>query len=467
MKPYLTERMLSASEALAPLAAVAAAHQERLDGSGYPRGLKREALSPTAKILAAADVYEAMLEPRPHREPRTAADAATELRNEARAGRLDPDAVEAVLSAAGHKSCGRPEQPGGLTSRSGSVRSSWSSSNSRCETLSPSGIAWRRASNSPPRRSRSLPSYFTPVSSPPRIYPGAIQERRFSVLKRIAPIALLVLAAVAAPAGAATTSGPYVALGDSYTSAPIVPFPTGNPILCGRSTNNYPQIVRRTIAPSTFTDASCGGATTGEMLNSQDLYGLQTAPPQFAALSANDTLVTLGIGGNDAGLVGIAIECGELDAFMPTGTACKDHYAAGGSDPNIAKIAATGPKVAAAIQGIHARAPLAQVLVVGYPDGLPVNGTSCWPLVPLSKGDIAYFNTLEESLNTVLVTAANANGATFVDTFTSSIEHDACKLPGQAWVNGIAPNSIAFPLHPNAMGEQSMAKQVLAALGSG
>jgi hypothetical protein len=51
-----------------------------------------------------------------------------------------------------------------------------------------------------------------------------------------------------------------------------------------------------------------------------------------------------------------------------------------------------------------------------------------------------------------------------VDTFSSSIGHDACKPPGVAWVNGIVPNSIAFPLHPNATGEQNMANQVLAAL---
>jgi lysophospholipase L1-like esterase len=285
------------------------------------------------------------------------------------------------------------------------------------------------------------------------------------VLKRIAPIALLVLAAIAAPAGAATISGPYVALGDSYTSAPLVPFPTGNPILCGRSTMNYPQVVKRQIHPSTFTDASCQGATTGEMLNPQNLANFETAPPQFDALKADDALVTVGIGGNDAGLVGIALECGELDISHPTGTACKNHYDAGGSDPNVAKISATGPKVAAVIQGIHTRAPSAKILVVGYPDALPVNGGNCWPLVPLSKGDITYFNSLEQGLNTVLASTAAANSATFVDTWDSSINHDACKLPGQAWVNGIVPNSVAFPLHPNTMGEQNMAKQVLKALG--
>jgi lysophospholipase L1-like esterase len=276
---------------------------------------------------------------------------------------------------------------------------------------------------------------------------------------------LVIATALIAAAPAVASTGPYVALGDSYTSAPLVPFPTGNPILCGRSTNNYPRVVKRAIAPSRFTDASCGGATTGDMTGSQNLYGLQTDPPQFDALRADDSLVTLGIGGNDAGLVGIAMECGELDAFSPTGTPCKNHYTAGGSDPNVAAINATGPKVAAAIQGIHQLAPAAKVLVVGYPDGLPVNGSSCWPLVPLTAGDIAYFNSLEEGLNTVLAQVAAANGAVFVDTFTSSIGHDACKLPGVAWVNGIVPNSVAFPLHPNQMGEHNMAEQVLAAIG--
>jgi hypothetical protein len=83
-------------------------------------------------------------------------------------------------------------------------------------------------------------------------------------------------------------------------------------------------------------------------------------------------------------------------------------------------------------------------------------------LVPISAGDIRYFNSLETSLNTVLRTAANANGGTYVDTFTSSIGHDACKAPGTAWVNGIIPTSPAFPLHPNQAGEQNMATQVLA-----
>jgi lysophospholipase L1-like esterase len=284
------------------------------------------------------------------------------------------------------------------------------------------------------------------------------------IVRRGALAAGAALVIAVAGAGAAQAAiGPYVSLGDSYTAAPLVPNPTGSPILCGRSTNNYPSDVTRALSPSSFTDASCSSATTVDMTQSQSLEGgLQTAPPQFNALKANDALVSVGIGGNDAGLISVAEECAKLDIIRPTGTACKNHYASSSGDPNVAAINATGPKLAAVIQGIHARAPQAEVMVVGYPDGLPTNGSSCWPLVPISGGDITYFDGLETSLNSALRNAANTNGAKYVDTFTSSVGHDACKASGTAWVNGIIPTSAAFPLHPNKAGEQNMANQVLA-----
>jgi HD-GYP domain-containing protein (c-di-GMP phosphodiesterase class II) len=115
--PYLTERMLHQSEALAPLGAIAVQHRERLDGSGYPRGLSGAAISRPARILAAADAYQAMREPRPYRPMSSADEAATELRAEVKAGRLDAEAVEAVLGAAGHRVLRRREGPAGLTTR--------------------------------------------------------------------------------------------------------------------------------------------------------------------------------------------------------------------------------------------------------------------------------------------------------------------------------------------------------------
>jgi HD-GYP domain-containing protein (c-di-GMP phosphodiesterase class II) len=117
LHPYLTERMLVCSPALAPLAAVAVQHHERLDGSGYPRGLSGAALSPEGRILAAADFYQSRTEPRPHRDACGAAEAASRLRAEAQAGRLDGEAAAAVLSAAGHPATRRPARPAGLTGR--------------------------------------------------------------------------------------------------------------------------------------------------------------------------------------------------------------------------------------------------------------------------------------------------------------------------------------------------------------
>lgn len=115
--PYLTERMLSACAALAPLGAFAGLVHERLDGSGYPRGLCGDALPPAARVLAAADVYHALTERRPHREALSADAAAAEVRAEVKAGRLDGDAADAVLKAAGHRVRSRPERPAGLTPR--------------------------------------------------------------------------------------------------------------------------------------------------------------------------------------------------------------------------------------------------------------------------------------------------------------------------------------------------------------
>ena len=286
--------------------------------------------------------------------------------------------------------------------------------------------------------------------------------RRAILVAACTIVALACLAIVAAHANAAT--GPYVALGDSYTAGPLVPTPTGSPILCGRSTNDYPADVARAINPSSFVNASCSSATTVDMTQSQSLDGgVQTAPPQFNALSANDALVTVGIGGNDAGLISVAEECTALDVLWPFGDRCKSHYQSGSTNTELAAINATGPKVAQVIQGIVARAPRAKVLVVGYPDGLPQNGSNCYPDVPFSSADVTWFNSMEIDLNTVLRQTAQANGATFVDTFSSSIGHDACQ-GSNAWVNGLLPTSAAFPLHPNQTGEANMAKQVEGAL---
>ncbi len=117
MYPYLTERMLRQSPALAPLGEIAVQHRERLDGSGYPRGLSGGSISRPARVLGAADAYQSLREPRPHRPAQTAEQAAAQLRAAVQDGRLDGLAVDAVLQAAGHRVPRRAQAPAGLTAR--------------------------------------------------------------------------------------------------------------------------------------------------------------------------------------------------------------------------------------------------------------------------------------------------------------------------------------------------------------
>ena len=117
---YHSERVLARSPFLAALASVASAHHERLDGSGYHRGAAAGALPLPARLLAAADAYCAMTEPRPHREPLSPDAAAETLGREASAGRLDVSAVAAVLETAGQP-VPPMELPAGLTEREAQV----------------------------------------------------------------------------------------------------------------------------------------------------------------------------------------------------------------------------------------------------------------------------------------------------------------------------------------------------------
>jgi HD-GYP domain-containing protein (c-di-GMP phosphodiesterase class II) len=114
LHPYHTERILERSALFRPLARVAGLHHERIDGSGYYRGLPGSLLDRPARVLAAADACAELLEERPGREALSPDAAATELAKEA----LDREAVGAVLQVAGAKSAeaGR-HGPAGLTRR--------------------------------------------------------------------------------------------------------------------------------------------------------------------------------------------------------------------------------------------------------------------------------------------------------------------------------------------------------------
>lgn len=117
---YHTERLLHRSSLLASIAEVAGAHHERLDGSGYHRGARAISLRPPARLLAAADCFQAMREMRAHRPPLDGEEAARTMAQDVAAGRLDADSVAAVLEAAG-QAPRELERPAGLTNREAEV----------------------------------------------------------------------------------------------------------------------------------------------------------------------------------------------------------------------------------------------------------------------------------------------------------------------------------------------------------
>ena len=146
LHPYHGERSLARSPRLAPLGVIAGAHHERLDGSGYHRGSAGARLSAEARLLAAADCYQAMTHARPHREPLDPERAAAELQAQVRAGRLDGAAVQAVLTVAGHPGIARSRAfPAGLSHREAQVLTLLARGNSNRQIASLLGITPKTA----------------------------------------------------------------------------------------------------------------------------------------------------------------------------------------------------------------------------------------------------------------------------------------------------------------------------------
>ncbi|MGW2476813.1 SGNH/GDSL hydrolase family protein [Streptomyces sp. NPDC001665] len=272
-----------------------------------------------------------------------------------------------------------------------------------------------------------------------------------------AALASLAVGTTASGAWAASADAPvqYVALGDSMASGPLIPGITG-PLACGRSTHNYAHELAASIGAS-LRDVTCSGAQSKHMAEKQSLSLLDvpmgSAAPQFDALRADTDLVTLTIGGNDAGLVGIAQDCMQLD---PTATPCRDKLTEGGVDQVAQRIDAFAPRLGAVLDGIHQRSPQARVLVTGY--GLYIKPGGCWPLQPVLPVDADFLQGSVNRMNAVIAEQSAAHGAEYIDVATPSQGHDACQAPSDKWVEGYVPTASAAPLHPNQRGEAAYAR---------
>jgi lysophospholipase L1-like esterase len=274
-----------------------------------------------------------------------------------------------------------------------------------------------------------------------------------ALIVAVAAFAILVFGA----AGARAAN--YVSLGDSYTAGPLIPNPV-LPLGCLKSSNNYPRLAAPAIG-LTLRDPSCSGARTDHMTQPQNVEPDGPNPPQFDSLDAETTVVSITIGGNDIGFSEVAQSCITVNPFS---TPCRDKYTAGGKDQLAERIAATAPKVAAVLQGIKARSPLATTYVLNYPAIFPETGFGCWPQMPIGFGDVPYLRSTEQRLNDMLATTAAANGATLVNWYGASIGHDACKSSSVRWVEPLVPGESAAPIHPNKAGMVGAANVLLAAV---
>lgn len=274
-----------------------------------------------------------------------------------------------------------------------------------------------------------------------------------------------------------TPKGPYVALGDSYTSGPKIPPQTGTPIGCDRSGRNYPSLVAKDLGlkAADFRDVSCSGATTADLTAPQST-GNGTNPAQLSALNTDTRLVTLGIGGNDIGFSSLITKCvgtgtlfklaDRITDDISDNAPCKEKYVSGSTDKMSQKIRTTGDRLTQVLNEIERRAPNARVLVVGYPSILPVENTACGRGLPIAPGDVTFLRQKQQELNTMLDRHARAAGATYVDTFAPSAGHDACSPAATRWIEPLRPSSPAAMVHPNERGERGMATAVLNAVRS-
>lgn len=251
----------------------------------------------------------------------------------------------------------------------------------------------------------------------------------------------------------------YVALGDSYTSAPGVPHITDP--RCYRSTRNYPSLVADELDLN-LQDVSCGGAATSAFTAAQQTPNGQV-PPQFDALTEDTELVTVGIGGNDYGLFGeLLAACLGLEG---PGSPCRDRMNEGGTDKVLETIEDIKGNITTALQAVKLLAPEAEVVLVGYPQLAPER-VRCEGL-PLTAGDYLYFHEVFIALGAATEEAARKAKVEYADVLAASAGHDIC-AGEDAWIQGGTedPARPASPMHPFAEEQEAVAELVVEALAS-
>ncbi|WP_328672299.1 SGNH/GDSL hydrolase family protein [Streptomyces sp. NBC_00328] len=283
-----------------------------------------------------------------------------------------------------------------------------------------------------------------------------LRRRTVKTALTAATASMLLFGTGSAEAAGASEQGSvneYVALGDSYAAGTGLSPQTNAE--CKRASGSYPSWIADTYKPAVFKDVTCSGATTRSLWNKEG-----SAAPQVNALTTDTDLVTVTLGGNDLGFSDVLTTCVLAGLTTREGTPCRDK-AASGVEAGFAKLNTRLPDM---LTDIKRRSPNARVVVVGYPNPFPADGSACGSSVPVTKGDVAWLHQTTNRLNIMLQLAALTKQAEFVDTSSVFQGRDMCQSSSAQWINPLLPQTPGSA-HPNAFGHLIMASEVAKRLG--
>jgi lysophospholipase L1-like esterase len=245
----------------------------------------------------------------------------------------------------------------------------------------------------------------------------------------------------AVPAAEAASAVNYVALGDSYSSGLGAGSYISSSGSCDRSNNAYPEQWAAAHAPASFVSVACAGATTSDVNSGQ-----------VSALSASTTLVSLTIGGNDAGFSSTMETC-----VLHSTSTCVNAVTQAEHIINTT----LQSTIQSTLQDIKAHAPNARIVLLGYPRLYDLSKSST--CIGLSTTDRTALNGAADQLDTVIGrAAAAAGGVTFADVRGQFALHEICD-GSSSWLNSVNILSISSSYHPTAAGQEQGYEPVFAA----
>lgn len=252
----------------------------------------------------------------------------------------------------------------------------------------------------------------------------------------------------------------YVALGSSMAAGPgIKPRAEGAPFRAGRSARNYPHLVAERLGLD-LVDVTYSGATTAHILHERQ----NGAPPQIEALDGSEALVTVTIGGNDAGYVPqlMAAALPRFTRSLPVlGPRVRELLDADARESALTDVAEALLMVG---REVRRRAPQATVLFVDYLTMLPPPDAAA---PPLSEAHATLGRHVAATLERLTGAAAAQTGCGWVRAAQASAAHHAWSADPWTTRPGLPRPGRPAPLHPNAAGMRAVADLVVAQVGSG